>query len=42
MIMKHYVKPDAYLESLEMPHLLCDSLVSTSIEDFTDADQIDW
>lgn len=40
--MKHYVKPDIYEELQEMPQLLCDSLVSNSIEDFTDADEINW
>ena len=40
--MKHYVKPEAYKEALEMPQLLCESLVGSSIEDFVDSDEIDW
>jgi hypothetical protein len=40
--MDKYIHPETCFEALELPQLLCDSMTGSSIEDFTDAEEIEW
>lgn len=37
-----YIKPDASGWEALLPEMLCDSLVGTDIDDFTDSEEINW
>lgn len=40
--MIHYSKPDAFELEAQMTALICDSFGSSTMEDFTESDTIDW
>ena len=42
MTLKRYIKPDASGWEDMLPQMLCDSLTSTDIDDFTDSEEINW
>ncbi len=40
--MRQYTRPDIAEISEELVRIICDSLVGSSIEDFTESEEIEW